>query len=202
MPLIATSNETGPRPLPSPGTHVARCVSVIDMGTHTGEYAGKAIRRHKVRLTWELPCETAVFRAENGEQPFVVSKLYTLSLHEKSALRHDLESWRSRQFTEEELAGFDIRKLLNTPCLLAIVHQEKDARTFANIVSVSQLAKGLECPQAYNPLVHYEIEQGRDGVYELFPEWLRNKIAECEEWEVTTADQDERPGEEKDEIPF
>ena len=39
-------------------------------------------------------------------KPFLVRRRYTASLHEKSALRKDLESWRGRAFTNVELDGF------------------------------------------------------------------------------------------------
>jgi len=64
-------------------------------------------------------------------------------LHEKSALRKDLESWRGKKFTRDEEMGFDIERLIGVNCLLNITHNEVGDRTYANIVSIMPLAKGM-----------------------------------------------------------
>jgi hypothetical protein len=179
MPILATEGESKPRIQSPPGSHAARCISVIDLGTQETPY-GDA---HKVRITWELPEEKAVFKEENGEQPFVLSKDYTLSLYEKANLRHDLESWRGRAFTEQELKGFDISKLLGATCMLSVVHKTTDkGKTFANISAVSALPKGMQCPPMINSAVEYSISDGENDTYRAFPEWLRKKIASAHEW--------------------
>jgi hypothetical protein len=73
---------------------------------------GSPVEQRKIRLTFELPTELKVFDEEKGEQPTVLGKKYTLSLSEKAFLRKDLESRRGKQFTEEEMKGFDIAKLV------------------------------------------------------------------------------------------
>lgn len=183
MAIIVNEGESKPRLLPPAGTHVARCYSIIDLGTQTIEYMGEEKDLHQVRVTWELPEEKAVFKEENGEQPFVLSKDYTLSLYEKANLRRDLESWRGRQFSEAELAGFDISKLIGVPCLLSVVHKTtQKGKTFANISSVSALAKGMACPKQVNPNVEYSITDGSNDVFRSFPDWLKKKIEEAHEW--------------------
>jgi hypothetical protein len=181
--LIATEGESKPKQLPPAGTHVARCYSVIDLGTQTTEYMGTEKTLRKIRITWELPNETAVFKDEAGEQPFVISKDYTLSLYEKANLRHDLESWRGKQFTEKELQGFDIFTLLGVPCMLTVIHKSKEGgKTYANVTGVGKLAKGMQCPDQINKTVQFSIDDGRDGVFATFPDWLREKIQKCAEW--------------------
>lgn len=179
MPILAAEGESKPKQQPPAGSHVARCISVIDLGTQDTPFG----ESHKVRITWELPEEKAVFKEEKGEQPFVLSKDYTLSLYEKANLRHDLESWRGRAFTEQELRGFDISKLLGAPCLLSVIHKTSDkGKTYANISSVSAMPKGMQCPEQYNPTVEYSIEMGHNSRYMALPEWLQKKIANSREW--------------------
>src|ERR1700683_3019969 len=182
MPLVATEGDSAPRQLPPGGTHVARCYQIIDLGTQAGEYMGKPNRKRKVRITWELPDEKAVFNPDNGEQPFVVSKTYTLSLNEKSALRHDLEAWRGKAFTADELKRFELDGLLGAPCLLTIIHQTKGEKTYANINGLARLTKGMKCPPAINPPVLYEVAMGRNAVFSGLPDWMRETIGKCEEW--------------------
>lgn len=205
MPLVATETGGGQRQIAPAGTHVARCVQVIDLGTQPGSAKFPA-PKHKIRISWELPDEKAVFVEERGEEPFMASKNYTLSLSDKATMRHDLESWRGKSFTAEELKGFDITKLLDVPCLLTIVHETKGDKVYANINSVSKMAKGMSCAARVNPLVKYEIENGRDEVFEALPEWLQNTIAGCDEWSESEPDApDKHPSDDDDdklEIPF
>ena len=42
---------------PPVGTHVARCIKVIDIGTQKGEYQGKANSKRQCIIGWELPTE-------------------------------------------------------------------------------------------------------------------------------------------------
>lgn len=195
MPILVSEGESKPRIQAPAGSHMARCFSIIDLGTQETPYGDF----HKVRITWELPEEKAVFKEENGEQPFVLSRDYTLSLYEKANLRHDLESWRGRAFTEEELKGFDISKLIGTPCMLSVIHKTTDkGKTFANISSVSALPKGMKVPPQINASVEYAITDGENDVFRALPEWLQKKIQSAQEWGGGPA----LPGEDDSEIPF
>lgn len=184
MPLIATTSSGTSTPAPA-GTHVARCVQVIDLGTQKddGQFGLKI--QPKIRLTWELPNELHVFREENGEEPFVVGKEYTLNLGDKSNLRKDLESWRGRPFTPQELEGFDVSKLLGAACMLNVVHKPKQGGgAYANIAGISPLMKGITCPPAIMALLLYDVSMGKNDAYNKVPEWLRKKIDACENWKA------------------
>jgi hypothetical protein len=85
---------------------------------------------HKCRIVWEIN-QTM----EDGRR-FIVTKQYSLSLHEKATLHKDLKTWRGKSFTFDELAGFDVEKILGAPCQLVITQQEKDDVTYANVTAV------------------------------------------------------------------
>lgn len=188
MSLTATAkSSTVSTPAPS-GNHVARCVRVIDLGlqTSTGQFGTKI--QHKIMLTWELPTELHVFKEENGPEPFMVSSEYTLGLNEKANLRKDLESWRGRPFTADELDGFNVDKLLGVPCLLNVVHKvAANKNVYANVKGITPLPKGFACPPVINPIVKYEIEMGQNDIFQKLPEWIRNKILACEDWKPKAA---------------
>lgn len=184
MPLVASSKSTtASTPAPA-GSHVARCVRVIDLGTQTtdGQYGVKT--QPKFMITWELPHELHVFVEEKGPEPFVVSQEFTLSLGKKARLREMLQAWRGRPFTEDELAGFDVTKIAGVPCTLNIIHavSEKNGNTYANIASIAPLMKGITCPPAILPVITYDVAEGRSAKFAALPEWIRNKIEACAEW--------------------
>ena len=106
----------------SEGKHNAVCYRIIDIGTHmelkfgsTTEYE----KKHTVIFFWETLDE----KMEDG-RPFGVNKWYKLSLHEKSTLYRDLDTWKGG-ITNEELAGLDLTKMLGVNCVLNIVHNDK-----------------------------------------------------------------------------
>jgi len=197
MALTAKAGGGGNYALPPAGTHIARCFYVCDFGTQIVEFQGERKTHHKVRVGFELPTEKHVFDESKGEEPFTVSKEYTLSLHEKSNLRRDLESWRGRPFTEEESKGFGIEKLIGQPCMLAVMHEPKKdgSGKFAKVTALTRPPKGLECPPAVLKPWKYEIEQGRDSVYARLPEWMRAKVDGCMEFTQPKPTDDPTPAE-------
>jgi hypothetical protein len=134
MPIFVSGNNSKEfTPAPA-GTHQAVCVDVVDLGVEETQWG----KKHKVRIKWQIDEDM-----ESGK-PFLVQKKYTASLHEKANLRHDLESWRGRAFTESELAQFDLENLIGANCLVNIIHKPgSKGGTFANIASIGQLVKGM-----------------------------------------------------------
>jgi hypothetical protein len=184
MEIIATNTSSGKTFAPvEAGNYVARCYSMVHIGTIPEEYKGEKKEINKIRLTFELPTETKVFKEENGEQPYVVSKEFTLSLHEKASLRKFLESWRGKGFTEEEAARFDVSKLLGKPCMLNIIHKVKqDGNVRADISSVSPIPKGLSCPPPVLPQLIFSVNAFSQETFEQLPEFLREKIRSSREY--------------------
>lgn len=158
-----TSGPTVP-----PGTHIAIAYMLCDIGTQPDTGFGE---KHKVVICFELPHERVVF--DGVEKPLSINKFYTHSLSKKATLRKDLVSWRGREFTKEELEGFDLVNILGKPCQVAVGINENGKSVIDAVVAVP---KGLKVEPAFNPLVEYSIEQGRDAVYAKLPEWLRKMI--------------------------
>lgn len=176
MPLIA-SNKTDYQ-LPPADSHIARCYQVVDMGTTFSQFYGKS--GHHVRIFWELPNATM----EDG-RPFTISKRYTLSLHEKSAMRKHLESWRGRKFTNEEAQSFDLTKLLGATCLLNVVHNERDGQTQADITSIMALPKGMpECPPPINPVLIFDLGDFDQAIFGKLSQGLRDRIGQSQEYKA------------------
>lgn len=177
MSLMATAKQTiDPAPI---GNHIARCISVIDLGTQSYEYGGKTNTSRKIRISWELPNEQKIFKEENGMQPYVLSKEYSLTLSKKSKLRNDLESWRGKPFTEIELKGFDILNLLGKCCLLNVIHNEKE---YAEITAITPIPKGTNVPEKINDLIKFVISEFDEKVFNGLPEFLKTKIIASPEY--------------------
>lgn len=209
MAITATSQGgTTYEPVPA-GTYIARCISMVHIGTVMESYQGENKLQNKVRIQWELPTELKVFKEEAGEQPYTLGKEFTLSLHEKATLRKFLESWRGKAFTEEEAKAFDITILLDKPCMLNVIHKKsKTGHTYAEIASVSPMMKGIQCPPMINKLFQFSYDPFEQWRFDELPEWLKEKVRTSIEFQaLATAGAHEAPPapeheESDDDLPF
>ena len=209
MAIIATNNGNGGNfePIPT-GNYPARCYSMIHMGTIEETILGSVKKLNKVRVTWELPTEMKVFKEENGEQPMVISKEFTLSMHEKATLRNFLKNWRGKDFTDDEAESFDIEKLIGAPCMLNITHKTKKdgSSVYAEIGSVSTMPKGYACPDAINPQFVFTYENFDQEKFNNLPDFLKNKMVNSDEYKLALSggNHTESPSteEEHDDLPF
>lgn len=167
------------------GNHIARCYGMIEIGTVTEMILGEKKTNYKVLIDWELPLETTTFSEEKGEQPFVYSKEFTLSMHEKSNLRGVITSWRGKPLSDEEAKTFDLTKLVGATCMLNIVHRKsKDGtKTYPHLAGVTPLPKGFECPAQVNPKRVLEYDKWDQDIFMSLPTWLSDKIAGTKEYE-------------------
>jgi len=148
MAIIARERGKDFKPAPE-GLHVGVCVDVVDLGIVDTNFGKKPM----VKFVWQIDEEN-----EETKAPFQVSRRYGLTLDKRAALRKDLESWRGRKFTKEELESFDLEKVLGAPCQIQVVHNvTDDAGTYANVQVVLPLAKG----QAKLAPVGYTREKDR-----------------------------------------
>jgi len=154
------------------GNHIATCYLVVDMGEQDSTFQGVTSKKNKIRVSWELHGP----QMEDG-RPFSVSKTYTASLNEKAALRKDLEGWRGRAFTQEELAGFDVFNELGHSCMVNVIHNTADnGNVYVNVMTVASLPTGMKAPPLVNPLTKFSIGGSTQAEFDALPDWLRGKI--------------------------
>lgn len=177
MSLIAKDKGGGDfKPVPA-GTHIAVCTLVADMGVQPTKNFKP---RPQVYIRWELPNEITSWKDADGNEhtgPMTIGQRYTMSLSEKANLRSDLESWRGRMFTEQELAGFDIKNILGKPCMLGVTHNVTPKKTYANISAVMGLSKGMTAPPPSVKPIAYDIDAHDSNVFAQLPQWLQEAIS-------------------------
>lgn len=172
------NNGNGDFEQPPIGTHVARCVKIIDIGTQKGEYQGKVNIRRQCIIGWELPTELMT-EGESAGKPFTVSRFYTASLNEKSTLRKDLAQWRGRDFTEQELLGFESKNILDKCCLVSITPNDKGR---ARVTGVMALPKNTSVPNRANDLLYFSLDEFDPGVFEGLSEGYKKMIMASPEY--------------------
>ena len=182
MPIASAGAEGKTFEPVSAGVHQGVCYSVIDLGTQTPTNTSYNAAR-KVQIGWEIPGETV--QTDEGPKPRVIGKEYTLSLGKKANLRAALQSWRGRPFTEEELKGFELNKLIGANCLINVIHKKSDdgSKTYARIEGLMPLPKGMPAVKPLAPTLMFDLPKtGAITLPEEMPEFIKNKIMQSEEW--------------------
>lgn len=200
MAIIATNSGGGDYKIVPAANHVGVCSMVVDLGKQRVEYQGDSKVKHQVYIAWELPQEPIEWTDKDGvdRKGFMrIGKTYTVSTHENSNLRADLENWRGRPFTKEEQEAFDITTIAGVPAMVNVTHAERNGRTYANVTGVTPIPKGMEKPKLSDLPLVYDDEH--TDAYGLLPEWLQKKV------DAQIVDEKPRPQEYADlddEIPF
>jgi hypothetical protein len=170
------------------GMHLARCYQIIDLGTQRTTYDGTIKFLPQLRLGWELHVvdENGKPVLMNDGRPFSIYKPYTNSLNEKSTLRKHLQSWRGKPFTQKEIDGFDMKNILDTWCMLTVIHKtsEKGGK-YANIDTVTQLpvvVKQAGMPKAVNACQMFSLSDPDMDVFNSLSEKLKASIMATNEW--------------------
>lgn len=188
MPIAKEYDDDKPRQEPIPaGNELAVCYSVIDLGHQYNEAYDKSPR--KILIQWEVPEYRIEIEKDDKklDLPRAISETYTNSLHEKANLRKALEAWRGKEFTAEELAGFEVGNVAGHACMLQIIHEasKKDpTKIFAKVSTVSSVPRRMEKPKAENPVVVWDLPPEGEPIVipETFPQWVKDTIMRSQEW--------------------
>jgi hypothetical protein len=178
MPAPPTDGHFEPCPA---GNHFAVCSRLIDLGTQETHFQGQPKRQRKIYVEFQIPTE----RTSEGD-PVTVGIRYTFSSSEKATLRKHLESWRGRKFTDDEIAGFDLRAILSKPACLNVVHSERSGNTYSDIASIGSLPKGTTPPTLEGDPVYLSLdpEDFEPATFESLSEKLRETIASSPEYKA------------------
>lgn len=165
-------------PVPE-GSHPAVCDMLVDLGLQEtkGKFAGKI--QHKVYLRWQIPSLRLSYEkdGEKIEGPMTIGSRFTVSLHEKAALRKLLQQWRGRAFTADELKKFDVTSVVGKPCLISVSHTPRDGGgVYANVDTAMKLPTGMEPPKLEGETVIYDGDH-LDAFEKLRP-WMQDLIKE------------------------
>lgn len=192
------------------GAHLARCYRIVDLGTQKSEYKGQVKYLHKVMFCWEIYGQSddgQPIQMSDG-RPYSIFKNYTLSWSEKANLRLDLQSWRGKPFTQDELHRFDLKNVLGAWCMLNVIERQgQNGSMYSNvdgITPVPAIVKKNGIPEGINKLELFNLSDPDMEMFETFSDKLKEKIKSSPEWQkrfasvhgVTSNEQTE------EEIPF
>jgi hypothetical protein len=169
--------------LPPNGVHAARCFRLVDLGTQSGDFQGKPTSTRKVLLSFELLGDDK----QSDGKPFVISRRFSASMNEKSALRAFIETWLSRKLSPQEMkSGFEPATLLGQHALLTVVQAERDGKAYANIQAISALPKGMAVGVPEQEIVKFDLDAPDWSVFESLSQGLKEAIEMSPEYRKAT----------------
>lgn len=130
--LLDTTTGGDFTPAP-PGIHPAICLYVADIGTQTTAYGPKS----QLLFCFELPG----LPAADG-RPLTISRRFSKSLGEKSALRPFLTSWLGGPLP----AQLDLAQLAGRGAMLVITATTNGDKTYSNVTACAPLQPGQAVP--------------------------------------------------------
>jgi len=127
------------------GQHAMLCVDVVNLGTRVeryGDFEPKEVE--KAALVFVSGAR------HDDDSLMLVTAEMTLSMFELANMRKFLESWRGKQYTEEQAEeGVPLHKVQGQPALVSIEQiTTKRGRKFAKVMSISPLPKEMTSPDA------------------------------------------------------
>ena len=185
---VRANSESTFTPVPA-GMHLARCYRIIDLGTQKSEYMGEVKHLPKIMVQFEVHGEDDQGNplVTNKGEPLSISKNYTASLSEKATLRVDLKNWRGRDFTPEELKGFELKNVLGVWAMITVVKSPgRDGKEYTNIGAVMPVPANMKkagLPPGHNPTAMFSIDNPDMTLFESFSDNLKNKIKSSPEWQ-------------------
>lgn len=172
------SVDSGKRVLAPEGTHIARCIRIIDLGTQVGEYEGKETKSRKIKFSFELIGQT--FTLNEGEDDekdvvFTVHKEYTASINPKASLAKDITSWLGKKLE----GTFQIETLLGKECQVNIVTQtSQKGKEYTKITGIMGVPPKMKVGKAENELIYFSLDEDEfeQDTFDELPSFLKEVI--------------------------
>ena len=191
-----SERPTNTRTLTPKGAHVAKCITVIDLGTGPETWKGETKTQRKINVTWALP--KCLIEIDGEQRPMTISKKYTASMDPKATLRKHVDTWLSLK--PEDIRKFDPEHLLGKSGLVTVTHYEKaDGETGASVSTVTSLPEGLEVPEIDLESWTFDPSDPRKN-WDKLREWQRERVSISHEYKAAKANG--KTEDETDSIPF
>lgn len=156
------------------GTYLARIVSVVDFGLQPQtDWKTKEPTdpKKRIMITFETPDEFITYEDKEGNEvsrPRWISKEYTLSMHEKSAL--------FKLVTTIAPDANSLVELLNVPCMISVGSTDGGN---AKITGVNKPMKGAAVGELQNETFHFDFDSPNMDLFNKLPAWQQTKIKEA-----------------------
>jgi len=171
---LTITNKGGDYESLDAGRYKAICYKIVDAGTRAESYkGGKPKPRTLVYLYWEV---THVQMGDDGDEFW-----------------DEIRMEDGRKFTDEEIAGFDITKLLGKTCEFDVVtYQKTDGSSGTAVEGIYKPEGGVKAEETENEQTVFDLDvyakeftgesdeesKRMCDVWDDLPDWLKEMIEE------------------------
>lgn len=160
------------------GEHFVYFEKIIDLGTQESTYSGKTERARKIFVSCSVLGDA---RQENGKR-FVVTKMYTASMHIKATLRKDIQAIFGRMSATEAMV-FDTARLLKKVCIAHVKHVDSGGQLRVAIDRFSPAPEDMVLPEIENQPIHFDLSDPNPRVFMKLSDGIRKMIEASPEWQ-------------------
>ena len=186
-----SNNRPSMQELIPEGKYTGIIYSIVDLWTHEVTFEWEVKQQRKVHISWELPKIMVKFSEDKGEQPAVVSKKYTFSMHPKAWLRWLVENieWK---LEDSDAYLYELQNILGKYCLLKIEHNKQ----YVNISNIMWMDAQEELEQVekwvrpVNGKRVFDLDEPNEKVFEAMPDWMKEIIMKSPEYNDRQAKDD------------
>jgi len=179
MTTFAAMTEGGTYTPAPEGTHGARLLQVIDLGTQDGIYGPK----RNLMVTFELTSKLM----DDG-RPYTVTAWYGASLNRKSNLRKALTSWLGRELNVDEVQEFSWNEFAETPCLVQVTHKTNDSgEVRTKVQSITAIPEGMDVAPLTGELLIFDLENFDEEVFSNISEGIQAIVQKSPEYQALTS---------------
>lgn len=192
--IVADTGGSDYKRVPA-GVHIGRCCRLVDLGTQEETYEGETKLLPKLSITWELFGEDEEGNplVQDDGKPMLIWQEFTASLGKKAKLRAALESWRGRAFTDEDLKGFDVSKLVGAYCMVNVTEKKAKSgdKTYMIVSSLTPLPAALRNakPAPVWPNVIFDLSNPDERVFAELHEKVQERIKKSLEYSGKTPEE-------------
>ena len=160
-------------PVP-PGTYLARCIGVVDMGEQEirDPKRNRTSYVDKVRLVFELPTER--IQVDGQDLPRQLSTEFTFTSSPKGNLYKFVSNWLNKTYQDGEFSEFELYDLIGRPAMLG-VGNSKDGQ-YSNITGAMAVPSGVTVPEAETPEIRFDINKWDDDVFQSLSEYFQDRL--------------------------
>jgi hypothetical protein len=166
------------------GYHVARCFSLVQLGTIF--IVSKF--QNQVRLTFEMPMELRDYSGGRGMAPKQISREYASSFYGSSWLKRHLTQWLGDAAVASLDKKFDPWLILGQTCQIKIEHgKNENTGAWYEIISDIQPLPAQNCPPPFNENRLLTFENFDREIFEKLPDYVIQKIMSSKEYQLMNA---------------
>ena len=106
-------------------------------------------------------------------------------------MRQDIETWRGKVYTNEEIDKFELRNILNQWGMLSVIETQNNGNTYTNIATINPVPAAIKkngLPEGFNPAKVFDIDKPDWELWDLFSDKLKEKIKKSPEWQAQHGD--------------